>query len=92
MTLNLFVTRHARTGRTIINPTIDLKTIEIELPKPEVLCAQRHQAKTDVANCTGSLVTCGSIKMVELWIKPYQRGNAKYGEVIKDYSLKKKAS
>ena len=81
-------------AHNLINPTIDLKTIEIELPKPKGIVLRPKTPSED--GCRKLHWVIGHMRQYKdgrtVWIKPYQRGNAKYGEVIKDYSLKKKAS
>ena len=81
-------------AHNLINPTIDLKTIEIELPKPRGIVLRPKTPSED--GCRKLHWVIGHMRQYKdgrtVWIKPYQRGNAKYGEVIKDYSLKKKAS
>ena len=81
-------------AHNLINPTIDLKTIEIELPKPKGIVLRPKTPSED--GCRKLHWVIGHMRQYKdgrtVWIKPYQRGDAKYGEVIKDYSLKKKAS
>ena len=86
------VGKPTRKNRALIatKPTIDLKTIEIDLPKPKGIVLRTE---------TPSEEGCRKLHWVRghprkyrdgriVRIKPYQRGNAKFGEVIKDYSLK----
>lgn len=81
-------------AHNLINPTIDLKTIEIELPKPKGIVLRPKTPSED--GCRKLHWVIGHMRRYKdgrtVWIKPYQRGDAKYGEVIKDYSLKKNAS
>ena len=83
-------TRRKKRAQTLINPTIDLKTIEIELPKPKGILLRPTTPSED--GCRKRHWVRGHIREYKdgrtVWIKPYQRGNEKFGEVIKDYSLK----
>lgn len=78
-------------ANNLINPTIDLKTIEIELPKPNGIALRPTTPSEDA--CRKLHWVIGHMRTYKdgrtVWIKPHQRGNAKFGEVIKDYSLKK---
>ena len=81
-----------RKNRVLIpsQASIDLKTIEIALPKPKGIthrpdtpCEGGHRKLHWVRGHTRQYRDGRVVR-----IAPHQRGNAKYGEVIKDYALK----
>ena len=70
--------------------SIDLKTIEIALPKPRGITL-RPDTPSEGGHRKLHWVRAHPRKYRDgriVQIRPHQRGNAKYGEVIKDYALK----
>ena len=86
------VGKPTRKNRILIptKPTIDLKTIEIDLPKPRGIVLRTETPSEE--GCRKLHWVRGHTRKYRdgriVRIEPYQRGNAKFGEVIKDYSLK----
>ena len=81
-----------RKNRVLIpsQASIDLKTIEIALPKPRGITLRPNTPSE--GGCRKLHWVIGHMRQYKdgrtVWIEPHQRGNAKYGEVIKDYALK----
>jgi len=86
------VGKPTRKNRALIatKPTIDLKTIEIDLPKPRGIVLRTETPSEE--GCRKLHWVRGHTRKYRdgriVRIEPYQRGNEKFGEVIKDYSLK----
>jgi hypothetical protein len=86
------VGKPTRKNRALVatKPTIDLKTIEIDLPKPRGIVLRTETPSEE--GCRKLHWVRGHTRKYQdgriVRIEPYQRGNEKFGEVIKDYSLK----